>query len=739
MFSTTTIISIFTEIFAAGILGAGVFTFLISYFTRKKTKDLALFFVFLSLFFHVAATLVSQMMFNFGRDLSELIFIHKSIYTSLIICGFFIWVFIGERFFGRFFRFSYLLVGLLAGFLTYRVWETAVNLIYREGVVEPFVAFAQPVPAKPFFALCLGLLACFALAASWRRSGGERKLALYLAESAVIFLLALLGAFLYVRFASAAYLVLSWILVLVGSLGFLLAEVISPNSPEAQRPLQFLRTRILFKLMLIFVLLIVVLFEATTLATINIGKSALSRSIVGNYQWVAKGLAEKIAASPGRPDPTRLKKLVSATQMGSQSVAFIVDEQGRLVAHPDEKRALQHEEIMSNQAVKWLLAGKKGGGEFIDEIGARVVGAYRPVGKYGWSVVVEEPIASAYFELRRLEVNSLVFVIIGIVLTTLTGIFFVGSIEQPIKKLTTGTEAVARGDLRWQVAVDSSDELGRLAKAFNQMTKDLRDSQERLVLSEKLASLGTMAAGMAHEIKNPLVSIRTFTQLLNQKWEDKEFRDKFATLIPHEIERINRIAESLLKFGRPMKPEMSKVDINSLLDEVLLLFESECKKNNVRVTKKFASLPEITGDAGQMQQVFVNLIKNAIEAMQESGGEMVIKTDLGEVQNLGKMAREGRRAGEEMIWGEECEAAKPIPAVFIEISDTGEGISEEHLKSLFDPFFTTKMTGTGMGLPITLRIIEEHHGSIKVKSQVGKGTTFIVTLPQGGDTAVCLK
>ncbi len=122
--------------------------------------------------------------------------------------------------------------------------------------------------------------------------------------------------------------------------------------------------------------------------------------------------------------------------------------------------------------------------------------------------------------------------------------------------------------------------------------------------------------------------------------------------------------------------------------------------------------------------------------MQETGGELVVKTDLGEVLHLGKMDRTGKRQGEEMVWGEECELAKPIPAVFVEISDTGEGITEENLKSLFDPFFTTKMTGTGMGLPITLRIVEEHNGSIKVRSVAGKGTTFIVTLPQGSET-VC--
>lgn len=411
-------------------------------------------------------------------------------------------------------------------------------------------------------------------------------------------------------------------------------------------------------------------------------------------------------------------------------MTFIVDLAGKLVFHPDKTRVKQGESLLADEAVRKIIAGKEGAEEFHDELGSLKVGAFVPIKKFGWGVVIEEPIASAYFEMRRLETNSLLFVIAGLILTVLTGIFFARSIEKPIKELILGTEAVSRGELGYHISIASVDEIGKLASAFNQMTKDLRDSQERLILSEKLASLGTMAAGMAHEIKNPLVSLRTFTQLLQQKWEDKEFREKFSSIIPHEIERINRIAESLLKFGRPMKPELTKVEVNALLDEVLLLFESECKKYNVNVTKKLAELPQISGDAGQLSQAFVNIIKNAIESMQKAGGELIVKTDTGEVVKLGKMQRQGTRKGEEMVWGEEEPAEKPIPVVFIEVTDTGEGVNEENLKSLFDPFFTTKMTGTGMGLPITLRIIEEHKGSIKVKSRPGRGTTFIITLPQ---------
>lgn len=730
MFSTLTIISIFTEIFTAGILISGAVTFLRDFFLSRRLRELFFAVFFLALFAYVTAALSSQLMFNLERPLAELILAQKIVASAVILCVLALWLFTVEKFGIKWGHVISLIVVIFTGFLIYQVWDSTLNLVYREGVIEPIVYFSSWIPEKQLLSLAWIVFGIFALGSALSSAGGKRMLAWYSGTAALIFLGSLLTAYFYGRFGEAGYLLAAWGLTLLSILLLLLAEMIPPESDEAKAPLRFLRTRILFKLMLIFVLLIVILFEATTLATINISKGTLSRYIQSGYLKSAENIADKILTSQERPGPDYLQTLVANPQLEG-SLAFIVDREGRLVAHPDNKRALQHELVSANEAVGRVLAGQPGAAEFRDELGELMVGAYVPINKFGWAVVVEEPIGSAYFELRRLETNSLLFVIAGIIITGLTGIFFARSIERPIKELTLGTEAVARGELGYRISLNSPDEIGKLATAFNKMTRDLRDSQERLILSEKLASLGTMAAGMAHEIKNPLVSLRTFTQLLQQKWDDKEFREKFSAIIPHEIERINRIAESLLKFGRPMKPELTKVDVNSLLEEVLLLFESEGKKYNVRVTKKLAQLPEISGDSGQLSQAFVNIIKNAIESMQDKGGELIVKTDVGEVIKLGKInARQGVKKGEEMVWGEEEEMGKPTPVIFIEVTDTGEGISEENMKSLFDPFFTTKMTGTGMGLPITLRIIEEHQGSIKVRSKPGAGTTFIITLPQ---------
>jgi signal transduction histidine kinase len=730
MLTTLTIVSIFMEIFTSGILIAGFVTFFKMFLTSKKIKDIVYSALFLTLFIYVASTIFSQLMFNLGRPLSELITVHRWISLSLILASTFLGFFIVERFNLTRLRWGYPIIVLIAGFFINQIFTSSVNLVYREGVIEPIVTFTQWIPVSRIFSLMWILLAVYSFINAIKTKDGKRVLSIYLTATAGLMLLALLCSFLYLQFAAAEYLLISWILILIASNGLLLAEIIPEDSPVAKHPIHFFRTRILFKLMLIFVLLVVILFETTTLATINISKNALSYTIIDNYKRVAVEVVNKIQAFPETPKIEELQKIVSSVSFNGKGIAFIVDRNGTLLAHPDEKRAIQNENFSANQGVGALLKGKPGSGEYRDEFGDLMVGAYLPIKKYGWGVIVQEPLPSAYSGLRVLETNSLLFVIIGIIITAIVGIFFARSIEKPIKELTAGTEAVAKGDLKRRVAVDSDDEIGRLSNAFNQMTDDLRDSQERLILSEKLASLGTMAAGMAHEIKNPLVSLRTFTQLLQQKWDDEVFREKFSKIIPQEIERINRIAESLLKFGRPSKPELRKADINALLDEVLLLFESECKKNNVRVTKKLAELPLVPGDPGQLQQVIVNLIKNAIEAMTEKGGELIVKTDVGQVVKLGKMNRQGRIVNGQVVWGEEEDLGEPVPVVFVEITDTGEGIPEENIKSLFDPFFTTKMTGTGMGLPITLRIIEEHKGSLKVRSQPGKGTTFLMTLPQ---------
>ena len=742
MLSTLTIISIFMEIFACGILLGAAYSFFSRFLRNRLPLSLSLSLFFFLFSIYIGLTLVSQMMFSLDRSLSELIFIHKIIAVSFVISSFLVWIVARIKFnLGKnaFVRLATYLLALLVILFVFRISFSTANLVYRYNVIEPVVNFSLPVPVKSLWVVFWSVFALLSLVGSFRGQGGAKRV-LFLSFSAAIFiLLAELGKYFYTTTTDSTYLLASWSLILFSAVFLVMGESIPEESEIALAPFNFFRTRILFKLILIFVLLIVILLEATTLATININRMALSQSVKNSFLEAAGSLADKIEyaalTSRGKLDFAKVQKLVSDVTIG-EKYAYVVGGDGKIIAHSDVIRAKLREDAGGIAPVVEAMKGNKGALEFIDAIGEEKVAAYVPVKRFDLAVIIEEPIRYAYAGIRRLEINTLLFVITGIILTVLVGIFFARSIEKPIRDVINGTEAVRKGDLDNKIKVDSLDEIGKLAEAFNLMTSDLKDSQEHLVTSEKLASLGTMAAGMAHEIKNPLVSLRTFSQLLQQKFDDPEYRKKFSAIVPQEIERINRIAESLLKFGRPSKPELIKVNVNKILEEVIELFENECRRYDIRITTKFATLPEIIGDSSQLRQAFVNIVLNAIQAM-SGGGELIIKTDVGEVIRIKPAKPHGffRKSEEyEDVSSDEGKAfvkeAKPIPVVFIEITDTGPGIEEESLKSLFDPFFTTKMSGTGMGLPITLRVIEEHGGSIKVRSHVGKGTTFIITLPQ---------
>jgi signal transduction histidine kinase len=752
MLSTLAIISIFTEIFAGTILASGAYSFLKRFIQERKRGDAYLSAVFILFAVYIALIIASQLMYNVQRPVVELIVVQKFIHFSLTACSLALFLFMTEKFalirFAAVKALSVMLGSIILG-MSYCIFISQVSLVFRREIIEPVVNFTLPCPSRLLWVLMWGSFFAVSLFNTFKADTGRRNLLLISAASSFLIVAAYALRSIYLGAADPIYLLLSWIIMLFATIGLLLGEIIPPQSRIALSPFTFFKTRLLYKLILIFVLLIVVLLEFTTLITINISRNAMISETKDQQRYVARSVADKIefgGMRGGRLDAAFVRQLVVDASEGGR-VVYVINSSGRIIAHPQPSSVGR--DLTGVESVKKVLRGEAGSLEYLSPLFIvpqdKVVGGFAPVKGASLGVIVEEPEESAYGEIRKVETNSLIFVMAGIMLTMIVGIFFANSIERPIREVIAGTEAVRRGNLSRKININSEDEIGQLAQAFNQMTDDLRDTQEHLVYSEKLASLGTMAAGMAHEIKNPLVSLRTFTQLLQQKFDDPEFRNKFSAIVPQEIEHINRIAESLLKFGKPTKPEFAKTSVNKLIEEVLALLENECRRNNVRVTTKLAALPDITADPMQLSQAFVNIVLNAIQAMPQ-GGELTVKSDVGEVVRLGRTMRKGMVKTEEGSYregmlGEVGEGVvselynRPVPVVFLEITDTGGGIEEGNLKKLFDPFYTTKISGTGMGLPITLRIIEDHNGSIKVKSKVGKGTTFIVTLPQKREEA----
>ncbi len=234
--------------------------------------------------------------------------------------------------------------------------------------------------------------------------------------------------------------------------------------------------------------------------------------------------------------------------------------------------------------------------------------------------------------------------------------------------------------------------------------EDLKQSKSYIRRADRLASLGTLTAGLAHEIRNPLVAIKTFTQLLPERLEDEEFRNHFLNIASSEVDRISSLIGELLEFARPSDPKFEYEDINSILDGMLLLVSTETKKKQVHIAKSYEpDVPLVNIDREQIKQVFLNVLLNAIEATGEAG-QITIKT------------RSFEKPGGERY-------------IQIEVTDTGHGIPAEHLEDIFTPFFTTKSKGSGLGLSISHQIVQDHRGYIDVKSEVNKGTSFFINLP----------
>jgi signal transduction histidine kinase len=231
------------------------------------------------------------------------------------------------------------------------------------------------------------------------------------------------------------------------------------------------------------------------------------------------------------------------------------------------------------------------------------------------------------------------------------------------------------------------------------LAEKLKKAQEDLKRADRLKAVGTLAAGMAHEIKNPLTGIMTFTDYLPAKHTDSAFIEKFHKIVSTEVNKINSIVQQLLDFSKPKPLKLQETNIHNIIDQMLSLLNNDIIKRKINLVRNYdKALPLLRLDPNQIQQVFCNLFLNAIDALKE-GGEIVITTK--------------KLSGD----------------VEIIISDTGQGIPKKDLEHIFDPFYTTKETGTGLGMSIVYGIIKEHKGTIDVESKINKGTTFKIRFP----------
>ena len=275
-------------------------------------------------------------------------------------------------------------------------------------------------------------------------------------------------------------------------------------------------------------------------------------------------------------------------------------------------------------------------------------------------------------------------------------------IMRPIKNFTQGAKAIAEGDLDQYIPVKTKDEIGRLAQAFNEMAKELKETrtiQEELRRSERLITVGEIAASIAHEIRNPLGVIKNSAQMLREEKIGKEEENELFNFIIEESERLERVINDFLQLARLPQPHKKRVEMKELLDRILTVMSGEFKERKISVVRDFPySDSYFVCDPEQFHQLFLNLILNSLEAMPDGG-----KLFIGLKNTDGKIE--------------------------ISFKDTGTGISPEVKDKIFEPFFTTRSGGTGLGLSIVSKIVKFHGGSIEVKSKVGEGTLFHLTFP----------
>jgi signal transduction histidine kinase len=423
-----------------------------------------------------------------------------------------------------------------------------------------------------------------------------------------------------------------------------------------------------------------------------------------------------------------LQKRFERFRVGSSGFAFLVDANGSLVFHPDLKRAIDQKD----QSGLSILQGRLGTTDaavsgYYDPLQGDMLGAFAPVPNTPWAVVVAQPRAEALEPVKILATRLLTWLVLGLALAGLFGMLMAGRVTRPIMDLVQGALAIAGGDLKKKIRVRSADEIGRLSQTFNYMgdellkhqeeiqrfnvelqdrvderTRELKEAQHQLIQAKKMAAVGELGAGVAHEINNPLMGVLGCSQLLLMRHPEGDPDHVMLADIEHEAQRIRAIVSGLLETSQTGEPGAGKIDLRTLVLHVADQRKTEMRSKGVRLEAEIPEdLPPIRGHSGQIETVISELLTNAKNA---TGAGGLIKITA------------GGTAGE---------------VVKLEIRDSGTGIAKEHVDRVFEPFFTTKQNwqGKGLGLANVYKIVQKHTGKITVASEAGKGTTFTITFP----------
>ena len=402
----------------------------------------------------------------------------------------------------------------------------------------------------------------------------------------------------------------------------------------------------------------------------------------------------------GRLNLEELWRVVDRIRVAEHGYASIVARNGQVVADGDPRarsRVARGDGVSAHPLLDALARDRTRrmvSLKYADERGA-MLGVATTLPDLGWTVIVEQPQSEAFAIPLALEQELAIVIGVALLAMSVVGYFWGRGFLSPILALTRGTRELAAGHLDKRVEVTSSDELGQLGTAFNNMAERLVELQEDVRRKERHAMFGRIASGLVHDLSNPVMNIGNSCKLLFRMFDDAEYRQTFKRIAEHEVGQMVRILDDLRDLG-PKPLDKRPVDVNEMLRSLADSMRAGAAESHIVITTAFAPDPVvITGDAFALTRVCRNLMTNAMQAIREAG-EVTLRT---------------RTDG---------------GTVTIEIEDTGCGIATERLATIFDDFTTTRSRGLGLGLAIAKRIVEQGGGTIQVRSTVDVGTTFTV-------------
>ena len=426
-------------------------------------------------------------------------------------------------------------------------------------------------------------------------------------------------------------------------------------------------------------------------------------------------------------DLSTFSRFLSTLRIGKHGYAYIIDnEQGRVIAHPELLNPHFNPDQIRflNTGLTRLKAGEKQFDLAMFE-GREFFTAYADYPENDWTVGINLPVADFLENINAIKKATATLVIVAVCISCIVSYLVALTIVKPLRTLEQGIKRVSTGDLDYEVRLHNPNIVSTLAEAFNQMAASLKQSREELKRTyfelaekEKMAALGQLTAGIAHEIKNPLGIILGSAQVVANPEKPEAMRRRAAQFIIDEVIRLNKTLKAFLDFARPAPPALRPTDLLQLLDETLANIAGSLDKQGIQVEKVLGEpIPKCPVDPDQVKQVFLNILLNAVQAM-DGGGRLTIGARVN-AQEIGAI---GNTAGG-------IAPSRESRQVVISISDTGAGIAPERLEKIFEPFATFKDDGTGLGLSIVTQILKQHGATVTVQSRPGEGSTFTLVFP----------